>query len=326
MRYKYNDAESRKKSQWNTSVNCTWVQPLRTLFSFRVQTHRRAQRKDGRQKQHTGDSMSSSNWTEQRSHFSNVWARCMIFLTIFSRSVCSSNRSLTTSKSAWTRAEDDTTIDMTPPPHNHKPQYICQQVLWRTFFFFCISTTGKRKTKSLFISSCLQPLGWYVVIVSPSNCFLYHSSLLWVVVSLFSLPLLINVWHKLVHPLTFPMRLSPSPPTSPTPPNTAGENVHAGLGSVIAPLLQRQQVGCHWSILGLAVSIMGAVVMLILRTRRRWLGLLYWLVLWSLPGSCHTPSLRQQTVGRWRWRCRRKAGTSAAPGQRKRCNVYLKIC
>lgn len=44
--------------------------------------------------------MSSSRSTEQRSHCSRVSARCMIFLTIFSRSVCSSNRSLTTSSSA----------------------------------------------------------------------------------------------------------------------------------------------------------------------------------------------------------------------------------
>lgn len=55
---------------------------------------------DSREKNSTGDSMSSSNWTEQRSHLSSVCARCMIFLTIFSRSVCSSNRSLTTSRSA----------------------------------------------------------------------------------------------------------------------------------------------------------------------------------------------------------------------------------
>lgn len=45
--------------------------------------------------------MSSSRSTEQRSHCSRVNARCMIFLTIFSRSVCSSNRSLTTSNSAY---------------------------------------------------------------------------------------------------------------------------------------------------------------------------------------------------------------------------------
>lgn len=48
----------------------------------------------------TGESMSSSRSTEQRSHCSRVRARCMIFLTIFSRSVCSSNRSLTTSSRA----------------------------------------------------------------------------------------------------------------------------------------------------------------------------------------------------------------------------------
>lgn len=66
--------------------------------------------------------------------------------------------------------------------------------------------------------------------------------------------------------------------------------------------------------------------MLILRTRRRrgWLGLLYWLLLCSLPGSGRTPSARRQTVGRWRWRCRRKAGTSAAPGHGECCNASLK--
>lgn len=48
----------------------------------------------------TGESMSSRRSTEQRSHCSSVSARCMIFLTIFSRSVCSSNRSLTTSSKA----------------------------------------------------------------------------------------------------------------------------------------------------------------------------------------------------------------------------------
>lgn len=48
----------------------------------------------------TGEWMSSSRSTEQRSHCSNVSARCMIFLTIFSRSVCSSNRSFTTSSNA----------------------------------------------------------------------------------------------------------------------------------------------------------------------------------------------------------------------------------
>lgn len=48
----------------------------------------------------TGESMSSRRSTEQRSHCSKVSARCMIFLTIFSRSVCSSKRSLTTSSKA----------------------------------------------------------------------------------------------------------------------------------------------------------------------------------------------------------------------------------
>lgn len=48
----------------------------------------------------TGESISSRRSTEQRSHCSRVSARCMIFLTIFSRSVCSSNRSLTTSSKA----------------------------------------------------------------------------------------------------------------------------------------------------------------------------------------------------------------------------------
>lgn len=48
----------------------------------------------------TGESMSSRRSTEQRSHCSRVKARCMIFLTIFSKSVCSSNRSLTTSSRA----------------------------------------------------------------------------------------------------------------------------------------------------------------------------------------------------------------------------------
>lgn len=48
----------------------------------------------------TGEWMSSSSSTEQRSHCSRVRALCMIFLTIFSRSVCSSNRSFTTSSKA----------------------------------------------------------------------------------------------------------------------------------------------------------------------------------------------------------------------------------
>lgn len=52
------------------------------------------------EEERTGESMSSSRSTEQRSHCSRVNARCMIFLTIFSRSVCSSNRSLTTSNRA----------------------------------------------------------------------------------------------------------------------------------------------------------------------------------------------------------------------------------
>lgn len=50
----------------------------------------------------TGDSMSSRSNTKQRSHLSRVWARCIIFFTIFSRSVCSSKRSLTTSSKAFT--------------------------------------------------------------------------------------------------------------------------------------------------------------------------------------------------------------------------------
>lgn len=42
-------------------------------------------------------------------------------------------------------------------------------------------------------------------------------------------------------------------------------------------------------------------------------GLFSWLALWSLPDSCHTPSLRLQRVGHWRSQYHRKAGTSAAP-------------
>ncbi len=57
-------------------------------------------RKGGLKSDLTGEWMSSSRSTEQRSHCSNVSARCMIFLTIFSRSVCSSNRSFTTSSRA----------------------------------------------------------------------------------------------------------------------------------------------------------------------------------------------------------------------------------
>ncbi len=57
-------------------------------------------RKGGLKRDLTGEWMSSSRSTEQRSHCSNVSARCMIFLTIFSRSVCSSNRSFTTSSRA----------------------------------------------------------------------------------------------------------------------------------------------------------------------------------------------------------------------------------
>lgn len=54
----------------------------------------------------TGESMSSRRSTEQRSHCSKVSARCMIFLTIFSRSVCSSKRSLTTSSRACGLTKD----------------------------------------------------------------------------------------------------------------------------------------------------------------------------------------------------------------------------
>lgn len=57
-------------------------------------------RKGGLKSDLTGEWMSSSRSTEQRSHCSNVSARCMIFLTIFSRSVCSSKRSFTTSSRA----------------------------------------------------------------------------------------------------------------------------------------------------------------------------------------------------------------------------------
>lgn len=84
---------------WKLYSSSLLVQNVHYCYSTNVQTDRYIYRK---KKKSTGDSMSSSNWTEQRSHLSNVWARCMIFLTIFSRSVCSSNRSLTTSKSAWT--------------------------------------------------------------------------------------------------------------------------------------------------------------------------------------------------------------------------------
>lgn len=289
------------------------------------------EKKDGRREQRTGDSMSSSNWTEQRSHLSNVWARCMIFLTIFSRSVCSSNRSLTTSKSAWTRAEDNTAIDMTPPHLTTTKHHISVgRVLWGLLFLFCF--LHKHNTIKITIYILLpSTAGMIYCDCSPSlNCFLYHSSLHWVVVSLCLLPLLINVWHKLVHPLTFPMRLSPliaSPPPSRQHIRRKCPCRARWLSDrPPPPRLQRQQVGCHWSILGLAVSIMGVVVMLILRTRRRrgWLGLLYWLLLCSLPGSGRTPSARRQTVGRWRWRCRRKAGTSAAPGHGECCNACLK--
>lgn len=62
---------------------------------------RRDSERWGRASSLTGESMSSSRSTEQRSHCSRVNARCMIFLTIFSRSVCSSNRSLTTSSRAY---------------------------------------------------------------------------------------------------------------------------------------------------------------------------------------------------------------------------------
>lgn len=93
----------------------------------------------------TGDSMSSSSWTEQRSHLSSVWARCMIFLTIFSRSVCSSNRSLTTSKSAWTPAGEKVTaadweiqkLSAHASPNNHVCDYYwsgswgwCDGIVW----------------------------------------------------------------------------------------------------------------------------------------------------------------------------------------------------
>lgn len=108
----------------NNLVKCKWRLYMGAIFKYfvvisvlhGVEIHRRTQSRQ--EKQHTGDSMSSSNWTEHRSHFSNVWARCMIFLTIFSRSVCSSNRSLTTSKRAWTQAEK--TLRLTwPPTTNH---------------------------------------------------------------------------------------------------------------------------------------------------------------------------------------------------------------
>lgn len=42
-------------------------------------------------------------------------------------------------------------------------------------------------------------------------------------------------------------------------------------------------------------------------------GLLSCLAHWPLPGSCRTPSWRQQRAGRWRWQYHRMAGTSAAP-------------
>lgn len=111
---------------------------LRTFFSFPgCRCVDELKGKTGGQKQHTGDSMSSSNWTEQRSHFSSVWARCMIFLTIFSRSVCSSNRSLTTSRSAWTQAEDDTTVDMTS-------HHLATTIYLSAGLFFCIGTKKKK--------------------------------------------------------------------------------------------------------------------------------------------------------------------------------------
>lgn len=61
----------------------------------------------------TGEWMSSSRSTEQRSHWSNVSARCMIFLTIFSRSVCSSNRSFTTSSRALRNSNSSKCIQIT---------------------------------------------------------------------------------------------------------------------------------------------------------------------------------------------------------------------
>lgn len=110
------------------------------------------------------------------------------------------------------------------------------------------------------------------MIVPLSNCFLYHSPLLRVVVSLCFLPLLINVWHKLVHPLTFPLRLGPSHPNYPPlrPPTRREKMSRQGSAQWSPPRLQRQQVGCRWSIRRLAISIVGAV--------ERWS--------WGLGGGC----------------------------------------
>lgn len=42
-------------------------------------------------------------------------------------------------------------------------------------------------------------------------------------------------------------------------------------------------------------------------------GLLPCFALSPLPDSCHTPSLRRQRVGHWRWQYHRRAGTFASP-------------
>lgn len=47
----------------------------------------------------------SCSKTEQRSHLSSVWARCIIFNITLSEHVCSSNKSWTTSNSAWNMSQ-----------------------------------------------------------------------------------------------------------------------------------------------------------------------------------------------------------------------------
>lgn len=95
----WRERNHRRPQKWHTGRRKDRQTCAHTVYTDK---HTHTQQDSTERKKRTGDSMSSSNWTEQRSHLSNVWARCMIFLTIFSRSVCSSNRSLTTSRRAWT--------------------------------------------------------------------------------------------------------------------------------------------------------------------------------------------------------------------------------
>lgn len=62
----------------NNLVECKWRSYTGSIFKYFViilvlhvvEIHRHTQSRQ--EKQLTGDSMSSSNWTEHRSHFSNV--------------------------------------------------------------------------------------------------------------------------------------------------------------------------------------------------------------------------------------------------------------